>query len=142
MIRFKLITLSGIKFDEDVYEVLLPTLDGEIGVLTGHMPLISVAILGIISIRRDSKDPDSRLEHFACQGGVIEIKDDILQVIVGEADNADEINEKEAKAAYERAQKLKANSKSDIELEEATSLIDLLALKIKVAELRRSQNRR
>ncbi len=59
MIHFKLVSLTGIKYDEDVYEVLLPTLDGEIGVLQGHMPLISVAKTGVIAIRRQAKDADS-----------------------------------------------------------------------------------
>ncbi len=39
-------SLSGKKFDDDVYEVVLPTLDGEIGVLQDHMPLVSVATNG------------------------------------------------------------------------------------------------
>jgi hypothetical protein len=30
--QLQLVTLSGSKFDEDVYEVVIPTVDGEIGV--------------------------------------------------------------------------------------------------------------
>ncbi len=46
MFRFQLVALSGKKFDDEVYEVVLPTLDGEIGVLKDHMPLVSVATTG------------------------------------------------------------------------------------------------
>ena len=70
MIRFQLVTLSGVKFDQDVYEVILPTLDGQIGVLTDHMPLISAATTGVISVRKSPKDPDSAMDHFATFGGV------------------------------------------------------------------------
>ena len=40
MFHFQLVALSGAKFDDDVYEVILPTLDGEIGVL--HSSQLSI----------------------------------------------------------------------------------------------------
>ena len=58
MIHFELVTLSGTQFGDNVYEIILPTLDGQIGVLPGHMPLISVATNGIVSIRRKPGDRD------------------------------------------------------------------------------------
>jgi F-type H+-transporting ATPase subunit epsilon len=142
MIRFKLITLTGIKFDEDVYEIILPTLDGQIGVLPGHMPLTAVATIGVISVRRTAKDKDYKLEYFACNGGVIEAKDDVLKAIVGEADNASEINEEQARKAHDLAVTMKSNSKNQVSLEEANNLVDLLAAKIKIAQLRKLQDRR
>src|SRR3954466_2162560 len=102
MIHFQLVSLSGTKFDDDVYEVLLPTLDGEIGVLQDHMPLVSVATTGAIAVRRDSKDSDAQREFFATNGGVVEVSGNVLRVLVDEADNADEINEAEAEAAMDR----------------------------------------
>ena len=61
MIRFQLVALSGTKFDGDAYEITLPTLDGEIGVLQNHMPLVSVAKTGVIAVRRDAKADHSQL---------------------------------------------------------------------------------
>ncbi|HUC79105.1 MAG TPA: ATP synthase F1 subunit epsilon [Candidatus Saccharimonadales bacterium] len=142
MIRFQLISLTGLKFDDDVYEVILPTLDGQIGILPGHMPLTAVATIGVISVRRNSKDRDYKLEYFACNGGVIEVKNDVLKAIVGEADHASEINEQEAQKAFERAKEMKLNSKNQVSLEEANNLVDLLATKIKIAQLHKLQERR
>jgi F0F1-type ATP synthase epsilon subunit len=65
VIRFQLVSLSGKKFDEEVYEVVLPTLDGEIGVLQDHMPLISVAKTGAVAVRRTERDTDAQREYFA-----------------------------------------------------------------------------
>lgn len=137
MIHFKLVTLDGIKFDEDVHEVILPTLDGQIGVLTDHMPLISVATHGVIAVRRNPKDLDNAMEYFAANGGVIEVLDNSLKVIVDEADNADEINEKEAEKAFELAKKMKNEAKDQVSLEHAQSLIDRQVVRIQVAGLRR-----
>lgn len=141
MIKFQLISLDGVKFDEEVYEVHLPTMDGEIGVLPGHMPLISVAKRGVISVRRLANDRDDMREHFAISGGAIEVSGDNLSVLVDEADSSDEISEEEAKAAMERARKLKAEAKDQVSLDQAQSLIDRSSVRLQVAGLKR-RNRR
>jgi F-type H+-transporting ATPase subunit epsilon len=140
MIRLELVTLTGIKFNEDVYEVTLPTLDGQIGVLDHHMPLISVATNGVIEVRRKSNDPDSKKEYFATNGGAIEVFDNVLRVLVDEADNPEEINEAEARDAVKLAEKMKHEAKDDIELEQAQDLIDRSTVRLRVAELRRRKN--
>ncbi len=134
---FQLVALDGIKFSEDVYEILLPTMAGEIGVMPGHMPLISVAQRGIISVRRESNHPDDMMEHFAISGGAIEVSGDTLRVLVDEADAADEISEEEAREAMERAKKLLAEAKDQVTLDEAQSLIDRSAVRLQVAGLKR-----
>ena len=141
MIHFTLVSLSGKKFDDDVYEVTLPTLDGEIGVLQDHMPLVSVATTGAIAVRRESKDSDAQREFFATNGGVIEVIDNQLRVLVDEADHADEINEAEAQKALERAQKMQSEAKDEISLEHAQQMVDRQAVRIQVAGLKRRHKR-
>ena len=136
MIHLQLITLSGTKFDGDVYEVLLPTLEGQIGVLPGHMPLISVATNGVISVRRNPADIDLAMEHYATNGGVIEVMDDTLRVLVDEADHAEDINEAEAEAAHQRALRMKAEAKDETSLEHAQALVDRTAVRLQVAGLK------
>lgn len=142
MIHLQLVTLTGTKFDDDVYEVILPTLDGQIGVLPGHMPLVSVATNGVIEVRRDAKDPDSAREIFATNGGVIEVEGDMLRVLVDEADHADEINEAEAEAAHQRALQLKKEAKDEVSLEKAQALLDRSAVRLQVAQIRRRHSSR
>ncbi len=142
MIKFELVSLDGVKFSEEVYEVTLPTMSGEIGVLPKHMPLISVAKAGVILVRRNQTDRDDMREVYAISGGAIEVAGDTLRVLVDEADNSDDISEEEAKAAMERAQKLKAGAKDQVSLEQAQSLIDRSAVRLQVAGMkRRSRNR-
>lgn len=141
MITFQLVSLDGVKFSADVYEVILPTMDGDIGVLPGHMPLISVAKPGAIGVRRESNHPDDMMEFFAISGGAIEVSGNTLRVLVDEADADSDISEEEAKAALERAQKLKAEAKDQVTLDQAQSLIDRQAVRLQVAGLKR-RNRR
>jgi F-type H+-transporting ATPase subunit epsilon len=142
MIHFQLYTLTGQKFDEDVYEVLLPTLDGQIGVLPGHMPLVSVATTGIISVRRNQRDSDAMMDNFATYGGIIEVNKDNLRVLVDEADQSEEINEAEAQHAVERAKKMLSEAKDQTSLDQAQALIDRQTVRLQVAQLRRRSNRK
>jgi F-type H+-transporting ATPase subunit epsilon len=142
VIRFQLVSITGKKFDDDVYEVVLPTMEGEIGVLQDHMPLVSVATTGAIAVRRNSKDSDSSREFFATNGGVIEVEDNVLRVLVDEADHADAINEAEAQKALERAEKMRAEAKDQISLEHAQALVDRQAVRLQVAGLKRRHQKR
>jgi F-type H+-transporting ATPase subunit epsilon len=142
LVQLQLVTLSGVKFDEEVYEVLLPTLDGQIGVMPGHMPLVSVAIPGLITIRRKPTDRDDYMEDFAISGGVIEVRDNVLRVLVDEADHSEEINEAEAQKAFDEAKRLRETAKSRLELERAQELMDRQSVRLQVAGLQRRRNRR
>ncbi len=141
MIHFRLVSQSGVQFDNEAYEVILPTLDGQIGVLTDHMPLVSVISPGVIEIRVNARDSDRKMELFATNGGFIEVSHNQLSVLVDEADHADSINEAEAQAAYEKAQILKAEAKDEVSLEHAQKLIDRHSVRLQVANLRRRHQR-
>ncbi|TAH31900.1 ATP synthase F1 subunit epsilon [Candidatus Saccharibacteria bacterium] len=135
--KLELITLSGPKIDSDVYEVILPTVDGEIGVFPGHERLVTLADNGIISIRRKKTDRNDDMEHFATYGGVVEVAPDHIRILVDEADTADEILEEEATRALKAARSMKATAKDSVELAKAQQLIDRHAVRLKVAGLRR-----
>jgi F-type H+-transporting ATPase subunit epsilon len=141
MFHFQLVSLSGKQFDDDVYEVILPTKDGEIGVLQDHMPLVSVADTGVIAVRRQPRDTDRDREYFATNGGAIEVAENNLRVLVDEADHAEDINEAEAQKALERAEKLKAEAKDEVSLEHAQALVDRQAVRLQVASLKRRHQR-
>ena len=141
MVRLELVTLGGTKLAEDVYEVVLPTPDGYIAVFSEHAPLVSLATPGIISVRRQANHPDDMMDHFATNGGIIEILNNQVRVLVDEADAADEINETEIQKALERARQLRAEAKDQVSLDQAQQLIDRTAVRLKVAELRRRKRR-
>lgn len=141
MIKFELVTLRGVKLSEEVHEVLLPTLDGQIAVFENHAPLVSIAKTGVISVRRKSDHPDDMLDHYAVTGGVIEIADNVARVLVDEADHSAEVSEKEAQEALENAKKLYSEAKDQMSIDKAQSMIDRQAVRLRVAELRRRTRR-
>ena len=133
----QLITLAGVKLDEPVYEVMLPTTSGEIAVFPGHEPLVTVARTGVIVVRRNKQDSDDKLEYFAITGGVIEVNPQGVRVLVDEAEHGSDIVEAESKAALERAIKLRDTAKTQVELDEAHALVDRHMVRLKVADLHR-----
>jgi F-type H+-transporting ATPase subunit epsilon len=139
--RFQLITLTGFAFDDDIYSVVLPTTDGEITVLSEHEPLMSALKPGIISIRKSATDNETKLEHYATYGGVVEVTSDNVRVLVDEADDSADINEQEVKKAQDAAKKLLAEAKNQVDLEHAQAVVDRQAVRLQVAEIRRRHTR-
>lgn len=139
--NLELITLLGKKVDQDVYEIMIPTADGEIAVFPGHEPLVTIAVPGAIAVRYKKGDSDSQLDYFAISGGVVEVSQKHVRILVDEADHGDDIIEAESKAALERAEKMRDNAKTQVELEEAHQLVDRHLVRLKVANLRRHHRR-
>lgn len=140
--KLELVTLSGPKVQEDVFEVILPTPQGSIALYPQHMPLVTTVIPGVIKVRRNRNDSDELVEYFATNGGVVEMTEGVVRMLVDEADRADELVEQDEREALERAQRLKEEAKDEVELEKAQTLIDRQAVRIKVAELRRHRRPR
>ena len=140
--NLKLVTLGGVKLDEAVYSVTIPTIDGEISVLPSHESLVTVAKDGVITVRRRQEDPDGQLEYFAISGGVVKIDYSSVQILVDEADHGDDIIEAETQAALERAIKARDEAGDQVEREKAKQLIDRHMVRLKVADLHRRKRRR
>lgn len=139
--KLQLVTLAGTKLDQEVYEVIIPTVEGEIAVFPDHEPLVTLAKSGAIQVREKKTDSDERMEIYAISGGVVQIDGKIVKVLVDEADNSADITEAEAKKALERAQKMKAEARDEVELEKASALVDRHAVRLKVADLHRRRRR-
>lgn len=135
--KLQLITLTGLKMDEDVYEVILPTASGDIAVYPGHEPLVTMAIPGILAVRKKRGDIDEAREYFAVNGGVAEIDTQRLRILVDDADSPEEIVAAEVEKALALAKKQKSEATSQVELDKAQAMIDRSAVKLKVASLRR-----
>lgn len=138
--NLKLVTLGGVKLDEMVYSVTIPTIDGEISVLLSHEPLVTVARDGVIIVRRTKETQEE--EFFAISGGVVEIDQTGVRILVDEADHGDDIIEVETQAALERAIAARDNADDQIEREKAKQLIDRHLVRLKVADLQRHKRRR
>lgn len=141
MIRLKLITLSGTFFDDDVYEVIIPTRAGDIAVYEGHAPLLSVAAPGLVAIRKDRSTSDSEREFTAIYGGTVEVLDNNISVLVDEVDTTDSVSEAEAEKALKRAEEMKSKAKDAVSLAEAQTVIDRSTVRLQLAGLKKRSSK-
>lgn len=142
MIRLKLITLSGVRLDRDVYEVMIPTKAGEIAVYGGHTSLVGVLDYGIIYVRDHKAVKDLERETIAVYGGTLKILNNELIILADEIEDPEHLKEDEIAKALARAQELKKSAKDRVSLDRAQEMVDRQTVRLKVAGLRRRHHRR
>ena len=135
--NLKLITLSGIMLDADIYQVNIPTPDGEIAVYPDHEALVTLAVPGMVKVHHRKDSSNSQVDLFAISGGVVEIANNKVKILVDDAESDETITEEESRLALERALKMRDEADSTIELEKAQELITKQRVKLRVAELKR-----
>lgn len=78
--------------------VTLPGIDGQMGILGGHVPLLTTLDIGEIVLHKGSET-----EFIAVGGGIVEVRPDKVTVMAETAEHAEEIDLERAEAARERA---------------------------------------
>jgi len=95
--------------NEQVTEVQVPGLDGYLGILPGHAPLLSLLGSGSLSY-----NASGTRRFLAVQGGVIEVVEDHVRVLANIAERAEEIDAAKARADVEKAEhELQESAKAD-----------------------------
>ena len=135
--KFQLVTLAGEKVNAEVYEVIIPAIDGEISVFPDHEPLVAVARSGVVTVRYEKGHGVDHLEFFAISGGVVEITGQSVRILVDEADHGEDIIESETQAALDRAIEMRDSAEDQLELDRAHQLVDRHMVRLKVADLQR-----
>ena len=85
--------------------VVLPLIDGEIGVLPGHAPIIGRLGSGEMRVRTGSETTS-----YFVDGGFVQIADDVASVLTGRALTVDDLDESEVRKHLQDAEHLKTSS--------------------------------
>ncbi|MDR2779475.1 MAG: ATP synthase F1 subunit epsilon [Puniceicoccales bacterium] len=96
----KIVTPIGITLEKEVTSVVLPASDGEIEILPGHLPLLTIIQPGELVAKGTNAQ-----ENFAIDFGFAMISNDTVFVLTDESLNIDEADLNEIEKAEERAQK-------------------------------------
>nr|QHN60124.1 ATP synthase CF1 epsilon subunit [Caulerpa serrulata] len=97
-IKFSIITPDRVFLNKEADEIILPTNTGQMGILTGHAPLITALDVGVLLFRSNKK-----WISLALMGGFALIQENNLTVLVNEAESANTINLEDARGALENA---------------------------------------
>ncbi|MBU2025545.1 MAG: ATP synthase F1 subunit epsilon [Patescibacteria group bacterium] len=130
-IQFKIITPEKEVFSQEITQVTMSTMDGEITVLPFHESLIGGIEPGEICI----KTSDGELYLLAVSYGFFEIENNSVKVFADTADRAEELNEQTIlKAKQEAEQALKEKINSDLISVEAEIRLKKELAKLRVLE--------
>jgi len=100
-IRCEIVSQDRMVFEGDADMVILPGIEGEMGILPNHAPLLSTLRYGILKVRRQGVE-----ELFTIAGGVVEVQPDLITVMADAAENVREIDVNRAEEARRRAEEL------------------------------------
>jgi F-type H+-transporting ATPase subunit epsilon len=114
-------------YSDDVETLILNTPEGEIGVLSKHMPMVVAVSIGPIRIKKDGKWLDAVLSE-----GFMEIVDDKVIIFVDTAEWPEEIDANRAKAAAERAQERLQRQLTNLEMVRSQAALQRAMARLKV----------
>ena len=105
----EIVTPEKIVYTNEVEMVIAPTLDGEVGILPLHAPLVTVLRPGELRVRyNDSKD----VEWFAISGGYLQVHQDKVIILADAAEHASRVDVERARQAKEIAEQRMAELKA------------------------------
>ncbi|HTQ96192.1 MAG TPA: F0F1 ATP synthase subunit epsilon [Candidatus Acidoferrum sp.] len=115
---------------ETVVEVTIPGLDGELGVLPGHAPLITELGIGELRYKTSASGQPVLL---AVLRGFAEVLPDRVTILAETAERAEEIDVARAEAAKARAEQRLAANDANIDWDRATISLQRAVIRIQIA---------
>lgn len=137
-IKLKVVTPEKIVVEQEVYQVTLPVLGGEVTVLPEHMPYIGAIQAGEIILRAENGGEGTGL---ATSGGFVEFHDNTLVILADTAERAEEIDLARAEEARKRAEDLKSQRihMDDEEYARTAAIIEKEMARVRVARKHHSR---
>ena len=101
LFRLEVVTPERSVYGADVTMVVAPTIDGQIGILAGHIPLVTVLAAGVLRVKTESEAE----QCLAVSGGYLEMShDNNLTILAPTAELGEEIDVERARQSLARAQ--------------------------------------
>lgn len=129
-LQIRVIAPDKIVWDADAEEIILPSSTGQLGILTGHIPLLTALDIGVMRVRINKE-----WKPIILLGGFAEVNNNIVTILVNGAETISEINVEEAKNNLQEATNLLTQAQTNKEKIEATQLIRKAKAKVQAANV-------
>jgi F-type H+-transporting ATPase subunit epsilon len=133
-LTLEIVTPEARVYSDTIDTVVIPTIDGEIGVLPGHIPLLTQIDHGELRVTKNGVT-----QYLAVGKGFAEIASDKVSVLAESAINEDKIDEQAVELAQKRAQEA-LSGKQDMdpaEVERLESVVRFAVAQLGVKRRRR-----
>ena len=134
-LKLEIVTAERLTFSDEVNVVIAPGIEGQLGILPNHAPLMTMLQPGELVIKKDGEEL-----YLAITGGFLEVRPDKVIVLADACEKCEEIDVSRAEAAKIRAEE---HLKSLPEMDHARAEASLrrALIRIKVAERMRRKLR-
>jgi len=132
-LRLEIVTPDATAYSEDVDMVTLPGVEGQIGILPQHVPLMTQMVPGEMIVRKNGQD-----RFLAVGEGLVEISADHVAILTDLAIAAENIDEARAEEARQRAA---ARLREKLSSEEVASVNAALARSLAQLRVKRRQHK-
>ena len=132
-IQLDIVTAERLVLSEQVEYVSAPGIDGILGILPRHAPLVTALNFGELRYKKDGAE-----FTFAIGGGFMEVRPDKVTVLADSAEHAEEIDEQRAEQARANArQRLQDKPRADVEFARIEQSLRRAELRLRVAKRKR-----
>ena len=132
-LRLEIVTPDATAYSEDVDMVTLPGVEGQIGILPQHIPLMTQMVPGEMIVRKNGQD-----RFLAVGEGLVEISADHVAILTDLAIAAENIDEARAEEARQRAA---ARLREKLSSEEVASVNAALTRSLAQLRVKRRQHK-
>ncbi|RLC71972.1 MAG: F0F1 ATP synthase subunit epsilon [Chloroflexi bacterium] len=131
MATFKLevITAERVVFSDEVDAVVAWGIEGQLGILPHHAPLMTMLRPGDLLIRKGGEE-----HHLAVSGGFLEVRPDKVIILADACERAEEIDIARAEAARRRAEETLRTGGPEVDKAAAEAALRRALVRLKVAE--------
>lgn len=134
MIRLEIVTAERIVYSENVDVVIAPGVEGQLGILPQHTPLMTTLQPGELLIKKDGEEIS-----IAISGGFLEVRPEKIVVLADAAERADEIDLQRALEARRRAEERLKERGAEVDMARAEAALRRSLIRLKIAERRRRE---
>lgn len=132
-LRLVVVTPEGKTFDDDVEQVVMPGVEGQLGILPGHVPLLTAIQPGELVLKAGSRG-----DELAVGGGFAEITGDRVTILTDMAVRPTDIDEHAVEKALESAKQALLEKKAGPEAAELMALIQRSTAQLQLKRKRRN----
>lgn len=134
--RLEIVTAERLSFADDVNVLVAPGVEGQLGILPHHAPLMTMLQPGELVIRKNNEEI-----YWAISGGFLEVRPDKVIILADACEQADEIDIARAEAAKRRAEERLKTGAPDLDQARVEAALRRSLARLKVAERRRRKPR-
>ena len=132
--QLEIITAESQIYSDEVELVVAPGIEGQLGILPHHAPLMTALQPGEILIRKNGEET-----FLAVTGGFMEVMGNKVTILADACERFEEIDEARAQEAVERARERLEHQESDIQMELAVASMRRAQVRLNVVRRRRSR---